>query len=95
LGYDSTNRGKQNVMATVLQSGGFDFVIYSNDHQPSHVHVFKGDTEFIINIGDESTKPKVRESYRAKKTDFKKVLKIVADNQIFLLEKWRKIHGQE
>jgi Domain of unknown function (DUF4160) len=83
-------------MPTVLQQGGFDFVIYSNDHQPSHVHVFKGNAELVVNIGDENTKPVVRENRGVtKKADFAKILRMVADNQNFLLEKWRKIHGQE
>lgn len=82
-------------MPTVLQEGGFDFVIYTNDHRPSHVHVFKGNSELVVNIGDENTKPVIRESRGAKKADFAKLLRIVADYQNFLLEKWRNIHGQE
>lgn len=83
-------------MPRVLQQGGFDFRIYTNDHTPSHVHVLSGKAELVVNIGDENTKPKVRESRGVKKkADFAKVLRIVADNQDFLLEKWREIHGQE
>ena len=83
-------------MATVLQEGGFDFRIYKNDHTPSHVHVFSGKAQLVVNIGDENTKPVVRENRGVKrKADFAKILRMVADNQDFLLKKWREIHGQE
>jgi len=36
-------------MVTVLRAEGLRVVIYSNDHKPSHVHVF-GDGEAKINL---------------------------------------------
>ncbi len=41
-------------MATVLRKDGFSVRIYTNDHLPSQVHVFKAGGEAKINLGDET-----------------------------------------
>jgi hypothetical protein len=38
-------------MVTILRSAGMRFVIYTDDHEPAHVHVY-GDGEARINILD-------------------------------------------
>ena len=74
--------------------------IYTNDHLPSHVHVFKGrknDTnqkEVKINIGSEEERPSVvAANPNMKNKDIIDALKLVAANQEMLLRKWEKIHG--
>jgi len=69
--------------------------IYTNDHLPSHVHVFKGrknDTnkkEVKINIGSEEERPSlVVANPNMKKEDIIDALKLVAANQEMLLRKW-------
>ena len=37
-------------MPTVLRQDGFEFVIYTNDHEPMHVHAYKGDGEAKIEL---------------------------------------------
>ncbi|WP_019500024.1 DUF4160 domain-containing protein [Pseudanabaena sp. PCC 6802] len=73
--------------------------IYTNDHEPAHVHVFKGrkndtnQTEAKINIGNETERPSVvvaDETMSDK--DIVKALKLVATNQEMLLHKWQEIH---
>jgi Domain of unknown function (DUF4160) len=41
-------------MPTGLRQDGFDVMIYTDDHPPAHVHVFKAGEEIIIDLGDES-----------------------------------------
>jgi Domain of unknown function (DUF4160) len=74
--------------------------IYTNDHEPAHVHIFKGRkketnlTEAKINIGSEEKRPSVvvaDETMSDK--DIVKALKLVAANQEMLLNKWQEIHG--
>ncbi len=31
---------------------GFDDVVYPKDHEPAHVHVFRGGNEAVINLED-------------------------------------------
>jgi hypothetical protein len=37
-------------MPTVLRKDGFEFMIYTDDHEPAHVHVFKGEGKAKIII---------------------------------------------
>ena len=72
--------------------------IYTNDHIPAHVHVFKGkkqeSKEIKINIGNEETKPSlVYANAQIKSKDIIEALKLVAKNQEMLLKKWQEIHG--
>ncbi len=80
-------------MPTVLRKDGFDFMIYSLDHEPSHTHVWKAGKEVVINLGDENQRPYVRENNGVSNKDRKKALKIAAENQDFLIAEWERIHG--
>lgn len=57
FGYDSER------MPTVLRESGFNFRIYTDDHEPSHVHVIKAGKEAVITLGSETIRPIVRENY--------------------------------
>jgi len=74
--------------------------IYTNDHIPAHVHIFKGrkndinQKEVKINIGSQSDRPSVvTASADMKNKDIIAALKLVAANQEMLLNKWQEIHG--
>lgn len=77
---------------------GFRFVIYSDDHTPSHVHVFREKAQVIIKLGilgDNGERPKIRENKRMQPRDAIKALKICIKNQKEFLEKWEKVHGSK
>ena len=80
-------------MPTVWRQEGFEVRIYTDDHEPMHVHVIKAGEEVVINLGDENVAPYIRENRRMKPANLRKALRIVAENQIYLIEKWREIHG--
>jgi hypothetical protein len=80
-------------MPTVLRRDGFEFRIHTDDHEPSHVHVFKAEGEVVINLGDATTKPFVRENARMSVKDERRALRLATEQQNYLLERWRKIHG--
>ncbi len=82
-----------------LQNNFFVY-IYTNDHIPAHVHIFKGrkndanQMEIKINIGSESEPPSlVSANDKFKNKDLVAALKLVANNQEMLLSKWQEIHG--
>jgi hypothetical protein len=81
-------------MAEVRRANGFVFHIYSNDHEPSHVHVYKSGKWAVINLGDNETRPEIRESRMARR-DARKALTLAGDAQEDLLGKWREIHGKD
>ena len=63
-------------------------MIYVDDHEPAHVHVFKGDTKAKINLRPVAL---VRTDMKAR--DARKAIAITEDEQEFLWEKWIEIHG--
>ena len=73
--------------------------IYTNDHIPAHVHIFKGrkndknPMRIIINIGTKKQDPSlVYAQDKIKDKDVVSPLRLVADNQEMLLSKWQEIH---
>lgn len=79
-------------MPTIIFQNGFRIAIYLNDHAPPHVHAFKSG-ETVINLGDERTKPYIRENRGMSKQDERLALNLAAENQENLLEKWRELNG--
>lgn len=79
-------------MPTLLNQNGFRVMIYTDDHEPMHVHVFK-QGEIIVNLGDENTPVSIRKNYGMSRPDARRALILVGANQEFLQERWREIHG--
>ena len=75
-------------MITVLRAAGLRFIIYTDDHEPAHVHVY-GDGEARINI----ERMDVISNRGMNKRDLARALGIVMDNRALFLEKWSEIHG--
>jgi hypothetical protein len=76
-------------MPTVWRQDGFEFVIYTNDHEPMHVHAYKGDGEAKIELSPVA----LVAVWKMKKPDARQARRIVAENQDYLIQKWREIHG--
>lgn len=77
---------------------GFRFAIYSDDHTPAHVHIFRERSEVIIylgSLGEKKEKPRVRENKRMQDRDVMRALKICYQNQKEYLEKWENVHGSK
>lgn len=83
-----------NIMPTVLREHGFQIVIHfgPREHGPAHVHVFRIGWEAIVTLGDERSPPRVRNAGRMPEVELRRAVEIVADNQAFLLQKWRMIY---
>ena len=78
-------------MITVLKAAGLRVAIFSNDHEPAHVHVF-GDGDGKINLtGDRG--PHFVWINRMNRGEARRALELVVANREELLARWRKIHG--
>lgn len=79
------------VLKELSQRYGFKIIIPSNDHEPKHIHVFKGDDDYAkieietLNVVRSYLKPK----------ELKQALKIIQDNQHYLIQKWIEIVGEK
>ncbi len=81
-------------MVTVLREAGFRFVIYTDDHEPAHVHVI-GDGELKVALRDGDALPQLVRAIGMKAGDRRKAMDIVRANQSMLLARWQEIHGGE
>jgi hypothetical protein len=79
-------------MVTVHREAGLHIVIYLEDHEPAHVHV-QGDGEAKINLSSASGEPEIVRSQQMSFGELRKALRIVREQQAFLLACWRDIHG--
>ena len=76
-------------MPTIIKQDGFRIMIWSNDHLPPHVHVFKGDAEVKIEL----VEPIIfNVEGKISNKDLAKALNLVIEHQVELLEKWKELH---
>ena len=80
-------------MPTVHEEGGFTFFIYPNDHTPWHVHVFKGDGEAKISLGEDGEMPWIVASWNMRPKDAYRAEQIAIKFQSKLRRAWDKYHG--
>ncbi len=74
-------------MATVLRADGLRVVIYLNDHQPAHVHVF-GDGEAKIDLLGADGAPALVWADAMTRGEVRRAVCLVASRQTLLLQRW-------
>ena len=72
---------------------GFSFIIHLNDHEPSHVHVYKAGAYAQFYLGSKRKPPRLRKNIKMKRNEVRRALQLVCKHQKALLKKWRKIHA--
>ena len=74
-------------MITLLRASGMRFVIYTDDHDPAHLHVY-GDGEARINLLEVA----VISNRGMSKRDLARALNIVLEYREMFLLTWSEIH---
>lgn len=77
-------------MITILREAGFRIVIFTDDHEPAHVHVY-GDGDAKVQIAGE--RAELVWVVGMKASDIRKMMTIVERHRDRLLATWRDIHG--
>jgi hypothetical protein len=72
-------------MVTVHRAHGLRVVIFVDDHEPAHVHVF-GDGEAKINLAGADDVPELLWATGMTRADIRRAMQIVKEQQAFLLE---------
>lgn len=80
-------------MGTVHREGGFRVMIFVDDHEPSHVHVFNADGVAVFHLGEGPDGVHLRSTRRMKDPDVRRAARLVAAHHARLLAKWEEIHG--
>jgi len=63
-----------------------------DDHEPAHVHVF-GDGQVKVNLVGADGAPELVWATDMKRSDVRRAMQVVVEQQEFLLAKWREIHA--
>ncbi len=79
-------------MVTVLRAHGLKVVIYLDDHEPAHVHVF-GDGQAKIDLVGTNGSPELVWADGMKRNEIRRAMALVADHRDSLLERWKNLHG--
>jgi thiazole synthase ThiGH ThiG subunit len=80
-------------MPTILRQDGFEVMIYTQDHHPAHVHVWKAGGEAVFNLIGTGRAASLREVLGMRKKDVKEAQRIVNLHFQVLRHAWRRIHG--
>ena len=79
-------------MITVHRSGGLRVVIFVNDHEPAHVHVF-GNGQAKINLVGAGGMPQLVWAAAMKHGEVRRAIQIVTEQRDHLLRRWDDIHA--
>ena len=84
---------------TSLRLDGVRFVVYPQDHEPRHVHVFVAEAEVIVDLREDGNvaladrKDAIRPG-NAKRSDVRKALTLAVECFELLVEMWEAMHEE-
>ncbi|MGH9371539.1 MAG: DUF4160 domain-containing protein [Vicinamibacterales bacterium] len=79
-------------MPTVIREAGFEVRIYTFDHPPPHVHVWKAGAVVKIDL---ATQEAVEIVGAISDREIKRAERLVARNAAWLKREWVRIHGKD
>ena len=79
-------------MPTIFIISGLRFMFFSNDHEPVHVHVVKGDAEAKFTVLPEI---KIIYNHGLKTSDMKKAKSIIIENSEIIIERWNEFFNNK
>lgn len=79
-------------MVTIYRAHGPKVVIFVDDHEPAHVHVF-GDGQAKINLCGRNDEPELIRADAMTRTDVRRAMKILTEHKRLFLAQWKEIHG--
>ncbi len=77
-------------MPTVLRANGLRFIIYSNDHEPAHVHVILGRGEAKIDLWPQT--PRLVWCEGMAHNDLRRAMRTTIEHRDYLKKKWDEFH---
>ena len=78
-------------MVKVHRFDGLRFVIYSNDHDPAHVHILRAGCEAKVQLVGEQ--PVLIWQHGFSPAELRRILEETRNERFRLLKKWKDIHG--
>ena len=78
-------------MPTLFYLCGYRFYFWSNDHEPIHVHVSKGDSEAKFNVID----VELIDNYGFKKNELRLIESLIEENKEVITARWKEYFKKE
>jgi Domain of unknown function (DUF4160) len=78
-------------MPTILKLNGYRFFFYSNDHNPAHIHVEKGEGTAKFSLFP----VELVQSKRFKSSDISDIRKLVLENRDLFNTKWNEYFNNQ
>jgi hypothetical protein len=79
-------------MVTIHRAHGLRIVIFTDDHEPAHVHVF-GDGHAKINLSGPNGVPDLVWAVDMKRNEVRRAMSIVTEHRQDFLARWSDMHG--
>jgi hypothetical protein len=79
-------------MVTIHRAHGLRIVIFTDDHEPAHVHVF-GDGHAKINLAGSDGQPELVWAEDMTRNEVRRAMAIVIEHRQAFLARWREIRG--
>lgn len=79
-------------MVTIHRAHGLRIVIFTDDHEPAHVHVF-GDGHAKINLTGPDGGAGLVWAENMKRNETRRAMAVVTEHREVFLARWREIHG--
>ena len=77
-------------MPTLFIIFGFRFFFWSNEHEPIHVHISKGDNEAKYDI----MSLELVENFGFKRNELRMIESILEENKEIIVERWKEYFGK-
>ncbi len=79
-------------MPTVLRTNGHRFMIFTDDHEPAHVHVFRAGNVAVFVLHCPDGPPELREQKGFRLREAHRIQKMLEAHIDYLCEEWKRIH---
>ena len=79
-------------MVVVHRAHGFRFVIYTDDHEPAHVHIVGAGLAKVHLFGP-GGRPEVVDVRGIKRSDMRRLYTEVEERREEFIREWERIHG--
>ena len=82
-------------MGTVARSGGWQVIVYANNHEPPHVHVRRAEGEMRVAIGVPRESPPTQYGQprgHLRESHIREAVELVAARQVDCYEEWTRLH---
>ena len=82
-------------MPTVLLVDGLRVMIFTDDHEPPHVHVFRAGSEAVFFLNCPDGPPSLRDRKGFSFREVNKIEKWLTEYVTALCGDWRRLHGDD